>query len=323
MDNKSAKKEDVRILVYGAGAVGGYIGAHLIENGLNVTFIARGPHLNKIVEQGLQINLGDGIRSVFPDFATDSLSHFNNVKFNVVIIAVKAWQVKEAAKEILSFTSLETLVISVQNGINCPYELNDVFAPNQIVPSVFRGICLVSEPGIIFVPSQCTWTLGEFEKDSISDISEKLHLFIESKLRLNVSIVDDIILDLWKKIALIAPMSGVGAVTRSVIGVSLEISELKQMLINAMEEIVEVAFSQKIVLPDDTVKNCIGFYQSLPYSATSSMQRDIELKKPSELEYQNGVIVKLAMSNKISAPVNSFIYYSLLPQELAARSANL
>ena len=50
------------------------------------------------------------------------------------------------------------------------------------------------------------------------------------------------------------------------------------------------------------------------------MQRDIEQKKPSELEYQNGAIVKLGKSNKVPVPVNSFIYYSLLPQELEARS---
>ena len=65
---------------------------------------------------------------------------------------------------------------------------------------------------------------------------------------------------------------------------------------------------------------CMGFYKSLPFSATSSMQRDIEQKKPSELEYQNGAIVKLGKSNKVPVPVNSFIYYSLLPQELEARS---
>ena len=323
MDSKSVNKGNMRVLVYGAGAVGGYIGSHLIENGLDVTFIARGPHLNKIIDKGLQINLGNEKRTMFPNFACDSLSQLINVKFNVVIIAVKAWQVKEAAKEIKPFTSAETLVISVQNGIDSPYELNDIFSANQILPSVFRGICLVPEPGVISVASQCSWTLGEFEKNSISNISLKLHPFTESKLRLNVTIVDDIILDLWKKLALIAPMSGVGAVTRSVLGVCLEINELKQMLVKSVEEIVEVAFSQKIVLPDETVKNCIEFYQALPYSATSSMQRDIEHKKPSELEYQNGAIVKLAKSNKVPVPVNSFIYYSLLPQEIEARSSNL
>ena len=81
-----------------------------------------------------------------------------------------------------------------------------------------------------------------------------------------------------------------------------------------------LSLSKNIILPDETLENCMGFYKALPFSATSSMQRDIEQKKPSELEYQNGAIVKLGKSNKIPVPVNSFIYYSLLPQELEARS---
>ena len=310
----------MKVLVYGAGAVGGYIGAHLIENGLDVTFIARGIHLRNILDKGLQLILVNEEKTIYPSFASDSLTSLNNVKFDVVIIAVKAWQVKEAAKEILTYTSSETVIISVQNGIDSPYELHDVYKANQIVPSVFRGICLVSEPGIISVPSQCSWTLGEFQKNPINKISSILSPFIDSKLKLNVSIDDDIIKDLWKKLALIAPMSGVGALTRSVLGVCLEIEELKLMIEAAVEEIVAVALSKNIILPDETLENCMGFYKALPFSATSSMQRDIEQKKPSELEYQNGAIVKLGKSNKIPVPVNSFIYYSLLPQELEARS---
>ena len=310
----------MKVLVYGAGAVGGYIGAHLIENGLDVTFIARGIHLRNMVDKGLQIIFGNEEKTISPNFASDSLTSLNNVKFNVVIIAVKAWQVKEAAKQILPYTSSETLIISVQNGVDSPYELHDVYKANQIVPSVFRGICLISEPGIISVPSQCSWTLGEFQKHSTNNINSILSPFIDSKLKLNVSIDDNIIKDLWKKLALIAPMSGVGALTRSVLGVCLEIEELKLMIEAAVEEIVAVALSKNIILPDETLENCMGFYKALPFSATSSMQRDIEQKKPSELEYQNGAVVKLGKSNKVPVPVNSFIYYSLLPQELEARS---
>ncbi|MBK49882.1 MAG: hypothetical protein CL768_02460 [Chloroflexi bacterium] len=310
----------MKILVYGAGAVGGYIGAHLIENGLDVTFLARGGHLKNIVDKGLNIVLPNQEKIVHPSYATDSLAKLKNVKFDVVIVAVKAWQVRESATEILPYTSSSTLMISVQNGIDSPYELNDVFEARQIIPSVFRGICLVSEPGVVSVPSQCSWTLGEFQKNPTRAINSLLKPLIGSKLQLKVSIDEDIIKDLWKKLALIAPMSGVGALTRSVLGVCLEIKELRNMIEKAVEEIIVVAKSQNIILPDETLENSMGFYRALPYSATSSMQRDIEQKKPSELEYQTGAIVKLGKSNNVQVPVNSFIYYSLLPQELAARS---
>ena len=78
----------MKILVYGAGAVGGYIGAHLIENGLDVTFIARGLHLHNMIDKGLKIILGNEEKTISPSFASDSLCSSKNVKFDVVIIAV-------------------------------------------------------------------------------------------------------------------------------------------------------------------------------------------------------------------------------------------
>ena len=93
-------------------------------------------------------------------------------------------------QDLIKNDEIETVIISVQNGIDSPYELHDVYKASQIVPSVFRGICLVSEPGIISVPSQCSWTLGEFQKNPINKISSILSPFIDSKLKLNVSIDD-------------------------------------------------------------------------------------------------------------------------------------
>ena len=88
----------MRIAVYGAGGVGGYFGGRLAEAGYNVVFVARGDHLKEIQSSGLRVDsiLGDFVIS--PAQATDNPSEIGEV--DVVLLAVKAWQVREAAKAI-------------------------------------------------------------------------------------------------------------------------------------------------------------------------------------------------------------------------------
>ena len=86
-----------------------------------------------------------------------------------------------------------------------------------------------------------------------------------------------------------------------------------------MREIYTVAKARNIKVPEDAVKQALTAVDSLPDNATSSMQRDIMAHRPSELEAQNGAVVRLGHASGVDTPVNSFIYDSLLPLELRAR----
>jgi 2-dehydropantoate 2-reductase len=86
-----------------------------------------------------------------------------------------------------------------------------------------------------------------------------------------------------------------------------------------MEEILSVAHALGIALPQESVAETTAFIDGLPASGTASMQRDIIAGRPSELETQNGAVVRLGREAGIATPLHSFIYRSLLPQELRAR----
>ena len=138
---------------------------------------------------------------------------------------------------------------------------------------------------------------------------------------MDVAVTNDIKLELWRKLAMMAPMSGIGAITRSPVGKWRSIEGLRQMAADAIKEIVEVAQAQQIDLPIETVTNLLNFYDNLNSSATASMQRDIESGKPSELEYQNGAVVRIGNHYGVPIPVNTYIYNALIPQEIAARDS--
>ena len=91
------------------------------------------------------------------------------------------------------------------------------------------------------------------------------------------------------------------------------------MLEHAISEIHNVAIAKNIVLPKEAKGEAMNFIDSLPPDSTTSMQRDIINGHPSELEAQNGAVVRLGQEVNVETPINAFIYHSLLPLEMRAR----
>jgi 2-dehydropantoate 2-reductase len=99
------------------------------------------------------------------------------------------------------------------------------------------------------------------------------------------------------------------------------VAETRALLEAAMREVESLARARGVRLPADAVPRTLGFVDSLPADATASMQRDIMEGRPSELEYQNGAVVRLARESGVPVPANAFLYASLLPAERKARGS--
>ena len=127
----------MKILIYGTGAVGGYFGARLAQAGNDVTFIARGKHLEAIQKNGLQIKSIDGNFTVKPANATDAISTLNP-DFDLIILGVKSWQMLDAAKAIKPILKESTLILPLQNGVNNVDKLLSVIDKNHIIAGLDR-----------------------------------------------------------------------------------------------------------------------------------------------------------------------------------------
>jgi 2-dehydropantoate 2-reductase len=307
----------MRIAVFGAGAVGGYFGGRLAQAGENVTLIARGAHLKAMQAQGLRVESIEGDFTIDPVHATDDPAAVGVV--DAILVAVKAWQVPQAAREMLPLVGAETVVVPLENGVEAPSQLAAVLGEEHVIGGLCRIISALVEPGHIrHAGISPTITFGELDGRR-SERTERLYAAFQKAQGVTPKIPPDIHVAMWEKFLFIAALSGVGAVTRAPVGVLRSLPETRAMLVETMDEILVVAQARDIALSWQTVTETMAFIDGLPAEGTASMQRDVMAGRPSELESQNGAVVRLGREVGVEAPLHDFIYRSLLPQEQQAR----
>ncbi len=307
----------LRVAVVGAGGVGGYFGGRMAQAGHEVVFLARGAHLQALREQGLRVESILGDFHIFPAQATDDPREVGPV--DLVLVATKAWQLPQAAEAMPPLVGPETLVLPLLNGVEAPDILARVLGPEPVL----GGLCHISAykagPGHIrHVGIQPRITFGE-RKGGRTPRVERLHRILNACPGMEAVLSEDIRADMWAKLTFIAAFGGVGAVTRAPAGVIRRLPETRRLLEQAVREIVAVAQALGIALSEATVQQTMAFVDRLEPHVMASMQRDILEGRPSELEAQVGVVVRLGRQAGVATPVHEFLYAALLPQELRAR----
>jgi 2-dehydropantoate 2-reductase len=306
----------MHIVIFGAGSIGGYFGGRLAKAGETVTFISRGEHLQALQADGLTVESINGDFTVKPVNATDDATAVKGV--DVVLVCVKTWQITRAAKAIIPMLGSDTFVVPLENGVEAPSQLAEILGREHVLAGLCRIACRIASPGHIqHTAINPSVVFGELDNRP----SLRAHNLLQSFERAGVlaEIPPDINVALWQKFLFISAVSGIGAVTRVPMGSFRALPETRQMLIDVLQECYSVALAQGIHLPEDSVATTLAYIDSLPPHTMASMQRDIMNGRPSELEAQNGAIVRMGQMYNIPTPVHSYIYSSLLPQESLAR----
>jgi len=298
----------MRIVVYGTGGVGGYFGGRLAQAGEDVIFIARGEHLRAIKANGLRVDSPNGDFAIDPARATDNVNEVGET--DLVILGVKAWQVPDAAFAIKPVVGPTTTVLPLQNGVDAVPQLVAELGSARVVGGLCRIVSYVVEPGHIrhagFAP---TIIIGELDDQRTERIAKIEEVFKHAGL--DTTIAADIQVALWTKFLFIASFSGVGALANAPAGVLRSDPKRRAQMLSAMEEIYALAHARGVKLPSDSVEKVMAAVDGLPNDATSSMQRDIAAGKPSELESQNGAVVRMARESGIDVPTHTLIYQTL------------
>lgn len=307
----------MKIAVFGAGAVGCYLGGRLAQSVDEVIFIARGKHLQAMKKNGLKVDSINGDFTVNPVRVTDNPEDVGIV--DMVLVTVKAWQVSDAAKSMKPMVGPETYVLPIQNGVEAPSQLAAILGNEHVLGGLCAFISYVVEPGhICHAGTNPIIRFGELD-NSRSDRVNLLNDMFERTPGITANIPSDINVAMWQKFLLITAWSGLGAITRVPVGIFRSQPETRQLLEKTMIEIYEVARARNIDLPENVIAKTLEFIDALPSGGTASMQRDIMDGKPSELESQAGAVVRLGQEVGIDTPVSNLIYSSLLPMERQAR----
>lgn len=304
-----------KIAIIGTGGIGGYFGAKLLQHGYDVRFLARGKHLQALKDNGLTVKSIHGDFKIDPVNATDSIKSMGIV--DLVLVCVKAWQIKDICPELKSIVGKDTLVLPLQNGVLTADEISEYIDKDRVLGGLCRIISKVDAPGIInHVGIEPTLIFGELNKQTSKRTDDLVTVFNDAGIKAWAS--KDIKADLWKKFIGIC-VSGLLAVTRTTYGELRELKETRTMMVDLLTEIYNLSQAIDIKLSPDFLPKAIAFIDTFPANSSSSLTRDIWEGKPSEIEYQNGTVVKLAQQYNVETPVNSFVYHCILPMELKAR----
>jgi 2-dehydropantoate 2-reductase len=304
--------------VLGAGAVGGYFGGRLAAAGFDVTFLARGQTLADLRSRGLRITSIAGDAHVQPVKVTSELAELGVP--DVVLVAVKAWQLEPLLRELPSIVGPETVVVPLLNGVEAPARLAAVLEPRRVVGGLCEIGAVIEQPGHVrhfaAVPVIRFGELDGAESPRLVELAEAFG-------RAGVEAVHtrEVVLAMWRKFLLIVGYGGIGALARVSIGPLLRNPETRELLATAMREVVEVANARGVGLSPADMESTFAYLERLPEAATTSLQRDIMAGRPSELDAWTGAVVRLAEVAGVEVPLNAVIRALLGAQERQSRGS--
>ena len=305
----------MKIALMGTGGVGGYYGGLLAAAGQEVTFIARGAHLQAIRDKGLQIKSVHGDFTVSPSNATDHPGDVGPVE--LVIVATKTYHTDDAAEVIKPVIGPNTVVISFQNGIDAAERIGSAVGLEHVLGGATWLSAAIEAPGKIGQYSQFRRiALGELDGRMTPRAQAIASVLATTPAA--VELVPNIKQVLWTKFVFIAAISALGGLTRVAIGEYRHVPEARGVLAEAMAEVAAVARASGVSLDADIVSKTLGFIDSSAPDIRPSMQRDLEAGRMSELESMIGVVVRLGKERGVPTPVMRLAYALLKPAHLRA-----
>jgi 2-dehydropantoate 2-reductase len=310
----------MKIAIMGAGGVGGYFGGLLAHSGQDVTFIARGPHLQAIREKGLQVKSMHGNFLVPDAQATEDPEEVGPVE--LVLFATKAYQTDDAAQAIKSLVSENTVILPLQNGVDAADRIGAVVGMEHLLGGVTWLSAAIEAPGVIgqYSPFRRI-ILGEFNGKATRRVQAIYQILKQTGA--TVEVVDNISEILWTKFVFIASISAMGTLTRVTIGEYRSVRETHAVLADAIGEAAAVARAKGVTLAPDIVARTLSSIDESPPSLKPSMQRGVEAGRICELESMVGIIVQLGMELGVSTPVMRFAYATLKPGQLKVRGTSV
>jgi len=306
----------MRIAIFGAGGLGGYYGARLSEAGHEVGFVARGDHLRAIRDNGLLVKSPLGDMHLHSVLASEEPADIGVV--DLVIVAVKTWQIAQVARSMGPLMAPETIVIPFLNGVDAADGLAEVIGEAHVLGGLSKVFSLIESPGVIhhFTPSAYV-EIGELQGGSSERVRTIAGMF--ERAGVDVGVSEDIRSALWFKLLMVSSWAGLGALARSPMGELRDDAATRALIDKSIEEGIEVGRASGHRLPHDCAEQLWRFYESMPADATASMQRDLMQGRPSELEAWNGAIVRIGAQYEVPTPLHRMVCSLLAPMERRAR----
>jgi 2-dehydropantoate 2-reductase len=298
--------------VIGAGAVGGYYGAMLARHGADVTFVARGAHLEAIRADGLRIE------SPLGDFTVRARAEPDPARIgpvDVVVLAVKTYDNPTAIPLIPALLGPSTIVLTLQNGVDSAEDVAAVAGEARTVAGATYIATAIEAPGLIRqTGTHRHIVFGEYFAPA-QTVTERVQALSETLTAADIQAepVADVRPALWEKFVYLAPFAAFTGASRLPIGPVWTDVAIRALFVAAMDEVAAVAKAHGVTLPAGYRERIIEYTGSLPPSTRSSLLIDLQAGKRIEVEALQGSVVRRGRRVGVATPILAALYAVLKP----------
>ena len=288
------------IMIVGAGAVGGYFGAHLARKNTNVAFLLRPKTQAAVAKNGLTIRsaIGESF-TVHPPSSSDPKAL---PQPDLIIVGVKAYDLDEVMEQIEPILKPETAIVSLQNGVTIEDTLKARFGRERIVGGVAFIYSKIVEPGVIDHYKKGMVTIGELMGAETPRLTEIAGLFQDAGIPCFLS--KDIRKAKWEKMCWNCAFNPLTVLVNDHVARALDHPELQPVIATLVREVSAVAMAaHRVPLDEDMPEKVVKWSQELRDIHTS-MYDDWTAGRPTEIDYLNGYIVKKGKELGIPTPMN-------------------
>lgn len=303
----------MRFAVVGSGAVGGYFGAKLAHSGQDVTFIARGAHLEAIRRDGLRIQ-----SPTLGDFVVQAPAHDDPARVgtvDVVLFAVKAYDNRDALRLLPPLVGPESVVLTLQNGVDSADEVAAAVSEARVLGGTTYVATALETPGVITQTGvHRSIIFGEVfgDRDRISDRVQRI-ADVMAPADIQVTPVADGRVPIWDKFVYLAPFSGFTGAARLAIGGIWGDPHVRDMFYAAAREVAALAAAEGVRISEDRFARLEEYMTNIPPTTRSSLLIDLEMGKRIEVEALQGAAVRRAARHGVPMPIIATLYAALRP----------
>ncbi|MBR5943396.1 MAG: 2-dehydropantoate 2-reductase [Lachnospiraceae bacterium] len=290
-----------KYLVIGAGGTGGPIGAYLAKGGKDVTFIARGENLKALKSNGIKVVRPED-EFIVKSFKASEFKDYSDTP-DVVFVCVKGYSLDAVIPDLKRVAGKNTIIIPILNGFGTGEKLQKNIPDSLVTDGCTYVAAELLEPGVIKMNGGIFRVIyGVRDKadyrDELKDIEKELN-----ECDILGILSDNIVRDVLVKFSYVSPAGACGLYLNVVSGDMQKPGEARDLFAGLISEVAEIGKAMGIEFEEDLVERNLKIMDSLVDTATTSMQRDVNAGRQSEIDGLVFEVVRLADKYGVKAPL--------------------
>ncbi|MCE5331444.1 MAG: 2-dehydropantoate 2-reductase [Bacteroidales bacterium] len=302
-----------KIVIVGLGGVGGYYGGLLAKQyaghpEIEIYFVARGAHLQKVKENGLTVITETETFVARPTLATDNVLEIGTADY--VILCTKSYDLHATIEQIKPCVGNETVILPLLNGADISERIRTLLPGTEVWNGCVYIVGRLNEPGVVESSGGLHDLFFGYE-----DQTSKRLLFMEKLMKdagIKAFFSENIRMNIWRKFIFISTTASLTSYFNVGFRDLLTDEKRKATTIAFLNEVAAVAKAEGVVFDTDIVDTAVHHIERLPFGATSSMHSDFKAGRNTELDTLTKIVIDMGKKHGVATPTYEMVYKKLI-----------